>query len=120
MDQQNYDQISVKALTVKQLKRQLKSRKLSVKGKKDELCERLLSSMGKTATDPKDVKQSKETGTETPLKITDFNSYVNEYEEFKAYIINRINGLYESFRAQKSSTNETGALLEAIKKKMIR
>ena len=110
----------VKNFKVKQLKEALKNRNLSVKGTRGELLKRLINNIESEVvlTQVKDNEDHTKVNAreESVLKVKDFDLYVNEYEEFKSYIVNRVNGLYEKFCAENNkNVSEYKSVIDAVK-----
>ena len=88
----------VNKLNVRELKALLKSKSLSVKGRKHELKKRLLTSMKKTSNviESSQMSEEKNSDTEPMLKVKDFNLYVNEYEAFKSFILDKVKNVLQT------------------------
>ena len=89
----------VNHMKVPQLHKELKRYGLSTKGKKAELCKRLLDHI---AGIEKPVENSVKSDF---LKIYDFNNYVNEYEEFKMFVTDRLTVIEELSTDKQNALN---------------
>ena len=98
----------VRSLTVDQLKSELRSRNLPVKGKKAELRKRLSNNL----TDiPKETEEtSDQILGETTIDKSEFELFFAEYIEFKKYVFENLNNVYEKFQQANRSKEEQNQL----------
>ena len=99
----------VNNMKVVELKHHLKNYGLKIKGNRAELWKRLVNHLNTNVTDhatdsaPSKSDIAPPPKTEKTLKVSDFNLYVNEYEEFKRFMTGKLANIYELLQEKQTA-----------------